>query len=69
MHTALTLGGALGLSIFSTVAAVIKGHELAEGAGLPLALTRGYHGAFWTAAVFSLLAALACAALRTAEKQ
>jgi MFS family permease len=68
MHTALTLGGALGLSIFSTVAAVIKGHELTEGAGLPLALTRGYHGAFWTAAVFSLLAALACAALRTAEK-
>jgi MFS family permease len=68
MHTALTLGGALGLSILSTVAAVIKGHELAEGAGLPLALTRGYHGAFWTGAAFSLLAASVCGALRTAEK-
>jgi EmrB/QacA subfamily drug resistance transporter len=49
--TAIQIGGALGLSILSTVAASTIGDRLAAGAAMPTALTDGYTDAFRIAAL------------------
>jgi hypothetical protein len=58
VHTAFTLGGALGLFVLAGVAAARTTNLLAAGVELPLALAGGYHAAYVLGAAFALLAAV-----------
>jgi EmrB/QacA subfamily drug resistance transporter len=62
VNASFQLGGALGLAIFSAIAAARTSHLLASHAGLPDALTSGFRQALLAAS--TLLAAAALIALR-----
>ncbi|WP_170323748.1 DHA2 family efflux MFS transporter permease subunit [Cryptosporangium phraense] len=69
LNTAQQIGGALGVAIASTVATTHTGTVLAGGASLPVALTEGFHYAWWACcaiAVLSLPVALLVPRDRTA---
>ncbi len=58
VNTSFMLGGALGLAILASLAAVRTAGLLNSGTGQILAINSGYHLAFVVGAVFSVLAAL-----------
>jgi hypothetical protein len=60
VNTTAQVGGAIGLSILTTVSAERSTSLRESGSGLLDALTGGYHAAFWIAAVL-IVAALATA--------
>ena len=56
VNTTAQVGGALGLALLATVAGTRTGHLLDAGATRAVALTAGYHLAFWIAAALVLVA-------------
>jgi MFS family permease len=56
LNTAQQLGGALGVAITSTVAATHAGHLTADGLPARIALTGGFHWAFWVCAAIAAAA-------------
>jgi len=60
VNTTAQVGGAIGLSILTTVSTERSSSLRESGSGLLDALTGGYHAAFWIAAVL-IVAALATA--------
>jgi hypothetical protein len=67
VNTTLTMGGAFGLAIVTSVAAARTQDLLASGNAWPIALTGGYHAAFFTGAGFSAMAASFSAVLLRTE--
>ena len=66
VNTTAQVGGALGLAVLATVSAGRTTTLAARGQSLPVALTAGYHLAFWIAAVLVAAAiAVAVGTLRT----
>ena len=63
VNTSFMMGGALGLAVLASLAALRTDTLLADGAGELAALTGGYHLAFVVGAVFALAAAALGAAL------
>jgi EmrB/QacA subfamily drug resistance transporter len=63
LNTSRLIGGALGLAVLSTIAASRTRADLLAGASGPSALSGGFRLAFAVAAAFSVLGALAAAAL------
>jgi EmrB/QacA subfamily drug resistance transporter len=63
VNTSFMMGGALGLAILASLAAVRTDNLLASGAGSLAALNGGYHAAFAVGAVFAAAAALLSAVL------
>jgi EmrB/QacA subfamily drug resistance transporter len=55
LNTAQQIGGALGVAIASTVATTHTTTVLADGATLPLALTQGFHYAWWACCAIAVL--------------
>ncbi len=56
VNTAAQVGGALGLAVLATLSASRSAHLLADGHSTPVALTGGYHLAFWIGAALLALA-------------
>jgi EmrB/QacA subfamily drug resistance transporter len=50
VNTTAQVGGALGLAVLATVSTSHSSHLIAHGSSTPVALTSGYHLAFWIAA-------------------
>ncbi len=67
VNASFQLGGALGLAIFSAIAAARTSHLLVSHGGLPDALTAGFHQALLAASLF--LAAAGLIALRAANSR
>jgi EmrB/QacA subfamily drug resistance transporter len=63
INTSQQLGGAIGVAIASTVAATHMGTLLGEGKPVSVALTGGFHWAFWVCGTIALLAFPATATL------
>ncbi len=63
VNTAFMMGGALGLAVLASLAAARTQGLLSAGAGLPAALTSGYHFAFISGALCAAMAALLGAVL------
>jgi EmrB/QacA subfamily drug resistance transporter len=63
LNTSQQLGGAIGVAIASTVAATHMGTLLGEGKPAGVALTGGFHWAFWVCGTIALLAFPATATL------
>lgn len=63
VNTAFMMGGALGLAVLASLAAAVTEGLVATGAGLPAALTGGYHAAFIAGAIIAALAATLAAIL------
>jgi EmrB/QacA subfamily drug resistance transporter len=61
VNTTLQVGGALGLAVLATLAATRTAHLKAHGSSHAVALTGGYHLAFWIGSAL-VLAAIAVAA-------
>jgi EmrB/QacA subfamily drug resistance transporter len=59
VNTAAQVGGALGLAVLATLAASRSDTLIESGKSIPVALTSGYHLAFWIAAGLVVGAALA----------
>jgi len=55
LNTAQQIGGALGVAVASTVAATHTTTVLADGAALPVALTQGFHYAWWACCAIAAL--------------
>jgi MFS family permease len=68
VNTSFMMGGALGLAILASLAAVRTDNLLASGAGSLAALNGGYHAAFAVGAVFAAAAALLSAVLLRAGR-
>ncbi|MGH8227449.1 MAG: MFS transporter, partial [Steroidobacteraceae bacterium] len=66
INTSFTLGGALGLAVLSSLAAVRTAGLVAAGAAASPALNGGYHLAFLLGAILTSIAALGSLALRAA---
>jgi EmrB/QacA subfamily drug resistance transporter len=64
LNTSQQLGGAIGVAIASTVAATHLNTLLGEGQPARVALTGGFHWAFWVCGAIALLGVPATAALR-----
>ena len=64
LNTSQQLGGAIGVAIASTVAATHLNTLLGEGKPAGVALTGGFHWAFWVCGALALLALPVTAALR-----
>ena len=64
LNTSQQLGGAIGVAIASTVAATHINTLLGEGKPASVALTGGFHWAFWVCGAIALLGVPAAAALR-----
>jgi MFS family permease len=64
LNTSQQLGGAIGVAIASTVAATHLNTLLSEGKPARVALTGGFHWAFWVCGAIALLGVPAAAALR-----
>ena len=56
LNTSQQLGGAIGVAIASTVAATRLSHLLGQGKAPSVALTGGFHWAFWVCGAIALLA-------------
>jgi predicted MFS family arabinose efflux permease len=56
VNTTAQVGGALGLAVLATVSADRTSALAAHGASTAVALTGGYHSAFWIAACLSAAA-------------
>jgi EmrB/QacA subfamily drug resistance transporter len=69
VNTSFMMGGALGLAILASLAAVRTDNLLASGVGSLAALNGGYHAAFAVGAVFAAAAALLSAVLLRAGRQ
>ena len=66
VNTAFMMGGALGLAVLASLAAVADGHPARRRRGELAALTGGYHVAFLVGALFAAAAAaIGGALLRT----
>jgi EmrB/QacA subfamily drug resistance transporter len=63
INTSQQLGGAIGVAVASTVAATHMGTLLGEGKPVSVALTGGFHWAFWVCGTIALLAFPATATL------
>ena len=63
LNTSQQLGGAIGVAIASTVAATRLGTLLGQGKPASVALTGGFHWAFWVCGTIALLALPVTAAL------
>jgi EmrB/QacA subfamily drug resistance transporter len=63
VNTSFMMGGALGLAVLASLAVGRTEALTAAGAGAPVALTGGYHGAFVVGAVFAAVAAVLSAVL------
>jgi EmrB/QacA subfamily drug resistance transporter len=63
INTSQQLGGAIGVAIASTVAATHLGTLLGQGKSANVALTGGFHWAFWVSGAIALLAFPATATL------
>jgi len=68
LNTSQQLGGALGVAIASTVAATRLGTLLGQGKPVIVALTGGFHWAFWVCGMIALLALPVTAALLPRRK-
>lgn len=55
LNTAQQIGGALGVALASTVATTHTATVRGDGAALPVALTEGFHYAWWACCVVALL--------------
>lgn len=62
-NTAFMMGGAVGLAVLATAAAVTSDRALAQGLDPRVAAFHGYQIAFWGGALCSLLGAFLCVAL------
>jgi EmrB/QacA subfamily drug resistance transporter len=62
VNTSAQVGGALGLAVLATLSASRSDHLIAQGKSTAVALTSGYHLAFWIAAAL-VVAAIAVALL------
>jgi MFS family permease len=69
VNTSFMMGGALGLAILASLAAVRTDNLLASGVGSLAALNGGYHAAFAVGAVVAAAAALLSAVLLRAGRQ
>jgi predicted MFS family arabinose efflux permease len=68
LNTSQQIGGALGIAILSSVAVAQTGDAARSGAGTAVALTEGFHAAFWVGTAVALLGLLAAVVLvRTDE--
>jgi EmrB/QacA subfamily drug resistance transporter len=68
VNTSFMMGGALGLAILASLAAIRTEHLIASGAGNLPALNGGYHAAFLVGGIFAAFAALISAIfLRTTK--
>jgi hypothetical protein len=63
IYTSQELGGAIGIAIASSVAATHYTTLLHAGGSVPVALTGGFHAAFWVLGAIALLAVPAIVAL------
>jgi MFS family permease len=63
LSTTAQVGGALGLAVLATVSAGHGNHLLAAGRPAAIALTGGYHVAFWIAAAVAAMAAVIAATM------
>jgi EmrB/QacA subfamily drug resistance transporter len=68
INTSQQLGGALGVAVASTVATTHLGTLLSEGKPANVALTGGFHWAFWVCGTIALLALPATATLLLRRK-
>jgi EmrB/QacA subfamily drug resistance transporter len=69
VNTSFMMGGALGLAVLASLAAVRTDNLLASGVGSLAALNGGYHAAFAIGAVFAAAAAVLSAVLLRAGRQ
>jgi hypothetical protein len=53
INTSQQIGGAVGIALLSTIAVTTTEDEVANGTGLPLALTDGFVNAFWAGAAIA----------------
>jgi EmrB/QacA subfamily drug resistance transporter len=67
VNTSFMMGGALGLAVLASLAATRTDTLLARGESEPLALTGGYHLAFFIGATFAAIAAALAAVLLCAQ--
>ena len=58
INTSQQIGGALGIAVLSAVASSSTNDALASGSSLPVALTDGFHAAFYGAAAVALVGVL-----------
>jgi EmrB/QacA subfamily drug resistance transporter len=58
INTSQQIGGALGIAALSAIATSATGDAVASGSALPVALTDGFHAAFWAGAVVSFAGVL-----------
>jgi len=58
INTSQQIGGALGIAALSAIATSATGDAVAGGSTLPIALTDGFHAAFWAGAVVSFAGVL-----------
>jgi EmrB/QacA subfamily drug resistance transporter len=69
LNTSQQLGGAIGVAIASTVAATRMNHLIGQGRAANVALTGGFHAAFWVCGAIALLALPAAATLLRRTRQ
>ncbi len=58
INTSQQIGGAVGIAILSTIAVSTTDNAVADGAGVPVALTDGFVNAFWAGAGIALVGLL-----------
>jgi len=58
INTSQQIGGAVGIALLSTIAVSTTEDEVANGTGLPLALTDGFVNAFWAGAAIAFVGLL-----------
>jgi MFS family permease len=68
INASMWLGGALGIAIFSAIAASRTSHRLAAGASQPEALTSGFRAALLASAIFLAVSALIALRSRNATE-
>ncbi|MBC7376310.1 MAG: hypothetical protein H7346_02610 [Burkholderiaceae bacterium] len=67
INTSFMMGGALGLAVLASLAALRSQQLLASGAQAVVALNGGYHAAFFVGALFAATAALLSALNRAPD--
>ena len=68
INTSQQIGGALGIAILSSVAVAQTGSAARAGDSVPVALTTGFHAAFWVGTAIAALGVVASAVLIRKEE-